>query len=174
MKYAQLCQLDSYDSTPRSRVCRNDIARAAESWHSRTRLHTTRNKKKDSPDLFGFSQPAGLRVWSIPPVLFQVFGPGGRRRGARLDHRIPVDVVAIGRRNRGNAITSVSHGITTRGSYVAGVVSCIRGGLGGGLDGAGATTVVVDVGNNYGVCGTIRPVAIGPPEQPQHNIRRKR
>lgn len=105
-------------------------------------------------------------MWSVSPMLFQVFGPGGRRRDARLDHRVPVDVVAIGCRGRGSAIRG-NHGITARGGCGA-----VAGGE-GSFD-RGATAVVVDVGNNYGFCRTIRTVAVGPPKQSQHNIQRKR
>lgn len=45
------------------------------------RSKTNKIKKKKNtihPDLFGFSQSAGLRVRFEPAVLFQVFGPSGR------------------------------------------------------------------------------------------------
>lgn len=154
--------------------------------------------KKIDPDLSGFSQPAGLRVRFIPPVLFQVFGPVGhvRRTSGGLDHRISVVVmVTIGGRG---IVTSGSScggsrydGITTDGAGIsAGTTSTVDavgdgGGSGYAVVGSGSsafgvgdtttttTVVVVSVGYDYGVGGTIGSVAVGPPEHSQHNIRAK-
>lgn len=101
------------------------------------------------PDLFGFSQPAGLRVRPVPATLFQVFGPRGRGRGAGLDHRVPV----VG-----------------RGGGVAAGDPAAADGRGGRVASAAAALAQVRVGYDYGV-GTIGSVAVGPPEQSQHNIR---
>jgi hypothetical protein len=43
-----------------------------------------------------------------------------------------------------------------------------------GVDDITTTVVVVSVGYNYGVCGAIGSVAVGPPEHSQHNIRATR
>jgi len=152
--------------------------------------------KKIDPDLSGFSQPAGLRVRSIPPVLFQIFGPVGhvRRTGGGLDHRISVVVmVVIGGRG---IVTSGSGGsryggITADGAGISagttGTVGAVGDGGGSGYAvvcggssafGFGNTTttttvVVVSVGYDYGVGGAIGSVAVGPPEHSQHNIRTK-
>lgn len=140
-----------------------------------------KRKKKIDPDLSGFSQPAGLRVRSIPPVLFQVFGPIGRirRRSGGLDHRISVVVVVvIGGRgivtsgSRYGSITASGVGMSTGttaavgaggdgGSSAFAVVGGGGGGGGSGNGGGGAfeafgvcdtsTVIVVDVGYDYGV-----------------------
>lgn len=151
--------------------------------------------KKIDPDLSGFSQPAGLRVRSIPPVLFQVFSPVGhvRRTSGGLDHRISVVVmVAIG----GHSIVTSGSGcggsrcgcITADGAGIsastASTVDAVGDGgyavVGSGSSafGVGDTTttttvVVVSVGYDYGIGGTIGSVAVGPPEHSQHNIRSK-
>lgn len=122
------------------------------------------------PDLSGFPQPAGLGVRPVPPVQFQVLGPGGRGRRARLDHRVPV--VVVGRCSRRG---SFARGPRGDGDVTAGD----RGVSGGGEATAAAVnniyaTVMVDVGYDNGVSGTVGPVAVGPPEQPHHNIRRTR
>jgi len=110
-------------------------------------------RKKKGPDLFGFSQPAGLRVRPVPATLFQVFGPRGRGRSAGLDHRVPV----VGR--SGGIAADDPAAADGRGGHVASTAA------------AGALAQV-RVGYDYGVGGgTIGSVAVGPPEQSQHNIR---
>lgn len=158
--------------------------------------------KKIDPDLSGFSQPAGLRVRSIPPVLFQVFGPVGRvRRTSRgLDHRISVVVVVvIGGRG---IVTCCGCGSSRYGGITAGCSAGISAGttaaVGAGCDGGGSgyavvgdgsgsgdsgsgafgfgnttTVVAVGVGYNYGFGGAIGSVAVGPPKHSQHNITRR-
>jgi len=104
--------------------------------------------KKTDPDLSGFSQPAGLRVRSIPTVLFQVFGPVGRvrRTSGGLDHRISVVVVVVV--GDGVIVTSGcgdcrSGGITTSGAGIsAGTTAAV------GNDGSSAYAVVGDGGGS--------------------------
>lgn len=56
----------------------------------------------------------------------------------------------------------------------AGAVSDRRDAVGGAPRAAtAAAAVVVNVGYDHGFGGTIGSVAVGPPEQSQHNIRRK-
>lgn len=45
-----------------------------------------------------------------------------------------------------------------------------RGAVGGAAGVAAAAAVVVNVGYDHGFGGTIGSVAVGPPEQSQHNI----
>lgn len=80
-----------------------------------------------------------------PAVLFQVFGAGGRGlRVARLEHGVPVAAV-VGRARRGRDAAVVHHADGRR------------------------VAVVIRVGYDHGVGGTVRSVAIGPADQPQHN-----
>lgn len=87
-------------------------------------------------------------MWPVPAVLFKVLGPGGRGRDARLDHRVPIGAVT-------DAMV-IGVGVGDRGA-----------------DRAAAAAVAVGVGYDYGVGGTVGSVAVGPPEQSQHNIRPK-
>lgn len=105
-------------------------------------------------DLSSFPQSSSLRVRPVPAVLFEVLGPGGRGRHARLDHRVPVGAVTDA---TANAATVIGVGVGDRG-------------VGRGADGA---AVAVGVGYDYGVGGTVGSVAVGPPKQSQHNIRPK-
>lgn len=74
-------------------------------------------------------------------------------------------------------------GISATASAAVGVGAGGDNGGGGRGDGDGGavglgnittTVVVVDVGYDNGVCGTIGSVAVGPPEHSQHNIRETR
>lgn len=97
---------------------------------------------------------------SVPAVLFQIFGASDRGRGrdrrggAGLDHRVPV----------GMAVVAVAGGMTTAAAITSSNTTT-----------ATAAAVVVRVGyDDNGVGGTIGPVAVGPADQPQHDIVRVR
>lgn len=138
---------------------------------------------------------------SKPPVLFQVFGPigCGRRTRRGLDHRVSVvGVIVVGGRwffasgggggyscggSGYGGIAASRAGISATASAAVGVGAGGDNGGGGRGDGDGGavglgnittTVVVVDVGYDNGVCGTIGSVAVGPPEHSQHNIRETR
>lgn len=115
---------------------------------------------------------------SISRVLFEVFSPSGRGRGTGLDHRVPV----VGRRGGGrlNGSGGFCSGtrpcgsgavVGGRGVYGDGGIASSRAVDGAGVGDGAAAPVVVSVGYDYGVSGTVRSVAVGPPEQSQHNIR---
>ncbi|XP_022169991.1 glycine-rich cell wall structural protein 1.8-like [Myzus persicae] len=108
--------------------------------------------KKIDPDLSGFSQPSGLRVRSIPTVLFQVFGPVGcvRRTSGGLDHRISVVVVVV--ISSDGIVTSGCGGSRYGGitTGVAGISTCTTAAVGAGGDGGGSAYAVVSGGGGSG------------------------
>jgi len=108
--------------------------------------------KKIDPDLSSFSQPAGLRVRSISPVLFQVFGPVGhvRRTSGGLDHRISVVVVVV---IGGRGIVTSGGGGSRYSGITAGGAAISAGAtaaVGAGGDGGGSGYVVVGGGGTSG------------------------